>query len=76
MTQYQIQIHGHLDQQWEAMFPDFSFSHEMTPENQPITLMTGKVVDQSALYGTINRLQNMGVELLSFQSQKDDDLEK
>jgi hypothetical protein len=76
MTLYHIIIRGHLDARWETMFPGFSFSHEMTPEGQAITLMIGKVIDQSALYGTINRLRNLGVELISFQPQKDDEREK
>ena len=72
MTQYQITLRGHLDTRWEAMFPGFSFKHEMTPEDQPITVMTGKVIDQAALYGTINRLRNLGAELISFQPKKDE----
>ena len=70
MTLYQIIIRGHLDTRWETKFPGFSLSHEMTPEDQPITVMTGKVIDQSALYGTISRLRNLGAELISFQPKK------
>jgi hypothetical protein len=61
-----------LDERWKTMFPGFNFTYEITHTDQPITIMTGKVIDQSALYGIINRLQNMNVELISFQPQKQD----
>ncbi|MBI9050680.1 MAG: hypothetical protein JEZ00_14760 [Anaerolineaceae bacterium] len=73
MTQYKIFLRGHLDTRWEKIFPGFSFDHSMSPEDQPITVMTGQVIDQSAMYGTINRLQNLGIELISFQPQKSDE---
>ena len=76
MTLYQIIIRGHMDTRWETMFPGFSFSHEMTHEDQPITMMTGKVIDQAALYGTISRLRNLGVEMISFQPQKNKNSER
>jgi len=69
MTQYHIKLRGHLDNRWKTMFSDFSFNHDMTSEDQPITVMTGEVTDQSALYGIISRFRNLGVELISVQPQ-------
>jgi hypothetical protein len=73
MTQYQIQIHGHLDQRWEAMFPHFTITHKLLDDEQPITLMVGEVSDQAALYGLISRLRNLGIELISVQPVGNDD---
>lgn len=67
MANYQIQIHGHLDQRWEATFPGFTIRHHFSQDEQPLTLMIGEVNDQAALYGVINRLRNLGVELISVQ---------
>jgi hypothetical protein len=72
MTLYQIQLRGHLDTRWEVMFAGFSFEHQATLEGQPITLMTGQIIDQSALYGVIGRLRNLGVELISVQPHPGD----
>ena len=69
MTRYQIQIRGHLDQRWEEMFPEFRITHQLLRADEPITLMTGEVSDQAALYGLIGRLRNMGLELISVQPQ-------
>ena len=73
MTQYHIKLRGHLDNRWETIFPGFGFNHEMTPENQPTTVMTGEVTDQAALYGIISRLRNLGVELISVQPQTNEE---
>jgi hypothetical protein len=64
MTQYQIQLRGHLDRRWEANFPSFTITHQFSQDGQPQTLMAGTVNDQAALYGTISRLRNLGVELI------------
>ena len=66
---YQIQVRGHLDARWEAMFAGFSIIHQVTSAGQPITVITGQVADQSALYGLISRLRNLGVDLISIQPQ-------
>ena len=71
MAKYQIQIHGHLDQRWETTFPGFAIHHQFSQDDKPLTLMVGEVSDQAALYGVINRLRNLGVELISFQPKTD-----
>jgi hypothetical protein len=37
------------------------------------TVFTGEVKDQSQLYGLLNRLLDLGLELISVQPQTDDD---
>ena len=66
---YQIRLRGHLDRRWAVRFEGFKIEHEATPDGQPITVMTGPVIDQSALYGIINRLRDLGIELISVQVQ-------
>ena len=53
-----------------------SYGMKVTPAGQPITVITGQVADQSALYGLISRLRNLGVELISIQPQPDSDVEE
>ena len=75
MMRYQIQLRGHLDTRWATVFEGFSFDHELTPAGEPITVMTGCVIDQSALYGVIAHLRNLGVELVSIQPEEDGEVE-
>lgn len=67
MTTYTFQLAGHLDQRWEAAFDGFSITHSYAPDTHPVTLLSGPVPDQSALYGLISRLRDIGVILISVQ---------
>ena len=65
MTLYLIEVRGHLDTRWEKLFTGFSIKHAINSEGQAITRMTGEIADQAALFGIINRLRNLGIELIS-----------
>jgi hypothetical protein len=67
MITYTFQIAGHLDRRWEAAFDGFTFTHTVAPNQHPVTLLTGPLADQSALYGLISRLRDIGVTLISVQ---------
>ncbi len=67
MTSYTFQLTGHLDRRWEAAFDGFTITHTFAPDQHPVTLLTGPVPDQSALYGMISRLRDIGVTLISVQ---------
>lgn len=67
MTTYTFQIAGHLDRRWEAAFDGFIIAHAFAPDQQPVTLLSGSIPDQSALYGVISRLRDIGVTLISVQ---------
>jgi hypothetical protein len=73
MARYQIQIRGHLDKRWEVNFPDYTIIHQFSQDGQPLTLMVGEASDQSALYGVISHLRNLGVELISVLPQSIED---
>ena len=55
-----IRIKGHLDEHWTEWFDEFEIKHTDTAE----TLLTGKVHDQSALYGVLARLRDLGLTLV------------
>jgi hypothetical protein len=67
MTTYTFQLAGHLDRRWEAAFDGFTIIHTVAPDHRPVTLLTGPVPDQAALYGVISRLRDIGVTLISVQ---------
>lgn len=60
-TIYQIRVQGHLGRQWSDRFEEL----KITLEDDGTTLLTGPVVDQSALYGILRRIRDLGINLLS-----------
>lgn len=68
--QYEICVQGHLDERWKLLFEGFVFTHTFTPDQQPITVMTGSIADQSALYGLLSRLRDLGVALVSIKARE------
>ena len=72
MTIYHICLKGHVDPRWKTLFAGFTLTHHFASDQQPITVMTGAVVDQAALYGLISRLRDLGATLISLQPQEAD----
>jgi hypothetical protein len=58
---YQIRIKGHLGQQWTDWFDGLT----ITLEDNGDTLLTGLVVDQSALHGFLKKVRELGIPLIS-----------
>ncbi len=58
---YQIRIRGHLGSQWTDWFEGLS----ITLEEDGDTLLTGPVVDQSALHGLLKKVRDLGMPLVS-----------
>jgi len=56
---YQIRVKGHLNLVWSDWFDSFEISWG---ENE--TLLMGSVIDQSALYGLLMKIHNLGLTLL------------
>ena len=58
---YQVRIEGQLGQQWTEWFEGLS----ITQERDGTTLLTGPVVDQSALHGLLKKVRDLGIPLVS-----------
>ena len=58
---YQIRIKGHLGAQWTDWFEGLT----ITLQENGDTLLTGPVVDQSALHGLLKKVRDLGMPLLS-----------
>jgi hypothetical protein len=61
MMVYQIRIEGHLGHQWKGWFGDLSISLEA----DGATVLTGPVIDQTALYGLLKKVRDLGTPLVS-----------
>jgi len=58
---YQIRIKGHLSHQWADWFEGLT----ITLEDNGVTLLSGPVVDQAALYGLLRKVRDLGMPLLA-----------
>jgi hypothetical protein len=58
---YQIRIKGHLSYHWTDWFGGL----DITMEEEGVTLLTGPVVDQAALYGLLKKIRDLGTPLIS-----------
>jgi hypothetical protein len=58
---YRMRVKGALDMKWSDWFDGFI----ITPQANDETLLTGRVVDQAALHGLLNKIRDLGLPLLS-----------
>lgn len=66
---YHFEVCGQLDNSWSDWFDGFS----VTPQDNYVTALVGQIEDQSALYGLIARIGNLGLLLLSVQRMADNE---
>ncbi len=59
-TYYHICVQGHLDERWLRWFEGLDIS--LRPAGE--TVISG-VMDQAALHGVLNRIRDMGLELIA-----------
>jgi hypothetical protein len=64
---YEIRLKGHLDERRLRNFE--GFEAVLLPNGE--TLLTGPIVDQSALHGILARIRNMGIPLLEVRCLED-----
>ena len=68
-ARYEIRVRGRLDKTLATSLPPH-FKTEFSPAE---TVLHGDGVDQSALHGVLDRLEQLGIELLEVRRLPDDD---
>lgn len=58
-SRYQIQVKGCLDLSWADWFDQFEIRHL-----GDTTLLNGEVADQSALFGLLKKIHDLGLAIL------------
>jgi len=63
MLSVEICVKGYIDEEWSEWFEDLQIEHIKGEQ----TILTGQVLDQSALYSLITRLSRLGLPLISVE---------
>ncbi|MGE3985656.1 MAG: hypothetical protein AB7G38_15920 [Dehalococcoidia bacterium] len=66
--QYEIRLEGHLDSRWSTWFDGLTIDRQSNGS----TVIRGHVADQAALHGLLQRIRDLGVELVSVNRLKSD----
>ncbi|HEX2981217.1 MAG TPA: hypothetical protein VHO48_13190 [Anaerolineaceae bacterium] len=61
---YEIRLKGHLDVRWAEWFEGLT----ITLEENGCTLLRGPLADQAALHGILKKVRDLGLTLLSVNS--------
>ena len=67
LPKYEVRVKGHLDERWMRYFEGLKIL--LHPNGE--TTLTG-LMDQSTLHGILNRIRDLGLELISVQRDPTD----
>ena len=62
-----IHIRGRIDEEWTHWFEDL----RVKQQEDDTTLLIGELTDQSSLYGLLAKLRDLGLELISIESNQE-----
>ena len=68
-ARYTIKVKGHLDETWADWFDGLSITNRENGE----AVIEGRIADQSALRGVLNRISDLGLTLVSVDVGTDDE---
>jgi hypothetical protein len=63
MPDYEIRLRGRLDPSWSSWFGDLTIQ----PTGSSETILSGRIIDQTALHGILARIRDQALELLSLR---------
>ena len=62
---YRIKLKGQLDTRWQDWFDGFT----ITLMDDGNTVLSGDIIDQSALHGVFKKIRNLGLTIISVNPQ-------
>lgn len=68
-TFYEIRVKGHLETTWADWFADLAITNQTDGE----AVLSGRIQDQAALQGVLNRISSLGLTLISVNAVPDQD---
>ncbi len=66
---YEIHVKGHLNSQWSDWFEGM----ELKLMDNAETVLSGRIIDQAALMGILNKLNRLNLTLLSINEIKEEE---
>ncbi len=66
-ARYRIRVRGHLDSSWSDRLAGMSITTTGGKNTEQTTLLEGQLMDQAALTGVINTLNDLGLPLLAVE---------
>ena len=67
---YQIRIQGILDKNLSDYYGGMTIEHEGDPKQAAMSILMGRLADQSPLIGVLNSLHDIGYPILSVEYLK------
>jgi len=64
---YRIRVQGHLDDSWTDRLGGMVITRAFTEENQPMSILIGRLSDQAALSGVMNALYGLHMSVFSVE---------
>jgi len=61
MAVYEIRVKGHLNWRWSEWFDGLTIANVENGD----ALLSGEIVDQSALHGVLNKVRDLGLPLMA-----------
>ena len=61
MLYFYITVQGHLDGSWSEWFDGLT----ITNQENGTTILAGRIVDQTALHGILNKVRDLGLPLVA-----------
>ena len=72
-AQYEIRMQGTLGEDWLDWFDGMTMGVCPDEDGNPVTTLTGRVVDQSALQGILSRISSLNLPLISVTRVREDE---
>jgi hypothetical protein len=66
-SNYRIRVSGKVKESWSEWFNGMTIDFELEAGEVPVSILSGTLPDQSALYGVLGKIRNLGLKLLSVE---------
>ncbi|NLI07890.1 MAG: hypothetical protein GX457_12510 [Thermotogaceae bacterium] len=60
MERYEIKVRGQIDRDWSSWLGDMEIKHS----EDGMTVLSGELIDQVALFSVLSRIRDMGLTLI------------
>lgn len=64
---YRIRVQGHIDDSWSDRLGGMTVTRAYTGNKEPMTILIGSLLDQSALSGVLNAIYNQHLSVFSVE---------